>query len=90
MNDIETRLQAIEERNVRVEMDKAWEVSFTRRLSIALVTYFTASLFLWLIGVGYPLLGALVPTGGYLLSTLSLPWIKNHWTSSMSKNRKVS
>lgn len=79
MANIEDRLEQIEQRNSRVEIDKAWETSLTRRLSIAVLTYFTASLFLWLIGVGYPLLSALVPTGGYLLSTLSLPWIKRLW-----------
>ncbi len=79
MADLESRLQAIEQRNRRVEAEKAWETSLIRRASIALLTYFTASLFLWLIGVIFPLLGALVPTGGYLLSTLSLPWVKEHW-----------
>jgi hypothetical protein len=79
MNDFENRLQAIEQRNIRVEMDKAWEKSLTRRLSIALLTYITASLFLWLIDVSFPLLSSLVPTGGYLLSTLSMPWIKKRW-----------
>jgi hypothetical protein len=86
MDNIETRLQAIDERNRRVEMDKAWETSLTRRLVIALLTYLTASLFLWLVHVAFPLLSALVPTGGYLLSTLSLPWIKKHWLRSVSGN----
>lgn len=42
MTDFEYRLQAIEQRNFRVETDKAWETSLTRRLSIVLLTYFTA------------------------------------------------
>lgn len=79
MIDFERRLEAIEQRNIRVETDKAWETSLTRRVSIALLTYLTASLFLWLINISLPLLSALVPTGGYLLSTLSLPWIKQQW-----------
>jgi preprotein translocase subunit SecF len=79
MPDIEDRLRQIEQRNVRVQVDKAWETSMTRRLFIASLTYLTASLFLWMIGVVFSLLSALVPTGGYLLSTLSLPWIKQQW-----------
>lgn len=85
MSDIEDRLEQIEQRNARVEIDKAWETSLTRRLSIALLTYITASLFLWLIDVAFPLLSALVPTGGYALSTLSMPWIKKRWISSRNK-----
>ncbi len=87
MADLESRLQAFEQRNVRVEMDKAWETSLTRRLSIVLLTYLTTSLFLWLIDVPFPPLSALVPTGGYLLSTLSLPWIKKLWIGSISRDK---
>ena len=62
-----------------MEADKAWELSLTRRAFIALITYLTASLFLWLVGIDSPFLGALVPTVGYMLSTLSLSWIKAWW-----------
>ena len=72
-------LQNIEERNKRVEMDKAWETSFTRRGFIAGVTYIIAVWFMWTIGVENAYLGALVPTGGYLLSTLSLSFLKKRW-----------
>lgn len=75
-------MQSIEEilkRNSRVELDKAWEVSRTRRGVIAGITYLTATTFLFLIGNNLPFINALVPTGGYLLSTLSLPFIKNWW-----------
>lgn len=73
------QIAAIHARNKRVEADKAWETSLTRRGSIMLVTYATACLFLWLTDDANPPLHALVPTGGYLLSTLSLPWIKRAW-----------
>ncbi len=79
MATIEERIQAIEARNMNVSTNKAWETSMTRRLSIAVITYLTACLFLWLINVAYPFINALVPTGGYLLSTLSLPWFKEQW-----------
>ena len=66
-------------RNARVEADKAWEISLTRRLVIALITYGVAVIFMKRIGVAEPWLNALVPTGGYALSTLSLPFIKAWW-----------
>ncbi len=80
-SDLEQRLQAIEQRNLRVDMEKAWEVSVVRRTWIMGMTYLTATVFLWITGNPYPLLNALVPTGGYLLSTLSLPWIKARWAA---------
>ncbi|HLC67018.1 MAG TPA: hypothetical protein VJK52_05255 [Candidatus Nanoarchaeia archaeon] len=72
-------LRAIHERNRRVEADKAWEVSKTRRAIIALMTYFVVVLFLWLIHAPRPWLNALVPAFGYLLSTLTLPMMKKWW-----------
>jgi hypothetical protein len=75
-------MQSVEEilsRNSRVETDKAWETSKTRRAVVAGITYVVAIFFLWRIGVSEPLINALVPTGGYLLSTLSLSFIKKQW-----------
>lgn len=76
-------LQAIQQRNTRVEADKAWETSFTRRAFIALATYIIAAFYMDYAGLGNPLLGAFVPTGGYLLSTLSLPFVKNFWLNTL-------
>lgn len=36
---LEKRITAIEVRNKRVELDKAWEISIVRRLSITMLTY---------------------------------------------------
>ncbi|MFT7507755.1 MAG: hypothetical protein ACI92I_000923 [Acidimicrobiales bacterium] len=66
-------------RNHRVELDKAWEGSKTRRGIIAGVTYIVAAAFMKSIGVDAFLLNALVPTGGYLFSTLSLAIVKDWW-----------
>ncbi len=78
-------LEQIEERNRRVEADKAWETSKTRRAVIALITYTIAALFMYRIGIDNHLVNALVPTGGYLLSTLSLPFVKGWWLKSLQK-----
>jgi hypothetical protein len=72
-------IEDILKRNARVELDKAWETSLTRRLVIAFITYLTAATFLKLIHNEAPLINAFVPVGGYLLSTLSLPFLKDLW-----------
>jgi len=81
MQSVEDILQ----RNSKVEADKAWETSNTRRGIIVLVTYTVASIFMWQIGVDEPMINALVPTGGYLLSTLSLPIVKRWWIKKYEK-----
>jgi hypothetical protein len=78
-DDLQATLAAILERNARVEQDKAWEGSWARRCTIALLTYATSAAFLWFTTSANPLLGALFPPTGYLLSTLSLPFIRRWW-----------
>jgi len=78
---IEERIASIEERNVRVQMDKAWETSITRRAVISVMTYLTVGIFMTVNNFLHPWITAIVPVFGYLLSTLSLPWIKQYWLS---------
>jgi hypothetical protein len=80
--DAERRLQAIENRNKRVEADKAWERSFTRVSVIALITYIAAMIFLLSVRLPYPFLNALVPAMGYILSMQSLPIVKRRWLAT--------
>lgn len=86
MADLERALQEIKERNARVELQKAWEGSLTRRAFIATVTYLVAYLYMrYGLNVAAPHLDALVPTGGYLLSTFSLPVIRIWWGEKIYK-----
>lgn len=77
--DLEQRVQALEERNKRVEADKAWEVSNLRTLMIAVITYVIAALVMKVISVNEPWLNALIPTLGYLLSRVSLRVVEKWW-----------
>ena len=77
--NIEEEILQIKQRNQKVEQDKAWERSWTRRIFISAVTYLTASVWLVMINDTMPLLKALVPVAGYVLSTLSLPPLKRWW-----------
>ena len=79
MANSDTDIQMILERNKRVEIDKAWEVSLTRRGFIALLTYASTALRFWINDLTIPFLQALIPAAAYLISTLSLPWLKKRW-----------
>lgn len=77
--NVEQELQEIKERNLRVEADKAWETSISRKILLAVVTYSVASAVFWVIGVSNFYLSAVIPTLGFLLSTLTLPFVKKWW-----------
>jgi hypothetical protein len=83
MDELRQALLDIQERNARVEQQKAWEVSLTRRLFIAAMTYTVAYLYMrYGLEVTRPHLDAFVPTGGYLLSTYSLPFVREWWSKT--------
>lgn len=79
MNDLETRVAAIEARNKKVEQDKAWEISWTRRISIAVLTYAVIVAYLFVINNDNPWINAAVPAVGFMLSTLAMGWVKGIW-----------
>jgi hypothetical protein len=83
--DFEQRIQKIEERNLRVEADKAWETSAFRKVLILVITYVVASTALYTIGVPSFYLSAIIPTLGFLLSTLTIPIIKKWWIANHFK-----
>lgn len=77
---LEERVAAIEKRNSAVERDKAWETSIIRRLLIVGLTYVVAYTYLRMIENDEPFLNAVVPAGGYMLSTLVMQSVKDWWT----------
>lgn len=81
-------IERIQERNSRVEADKAWETSAVRIGSIAFITYIFAAILMHMIGVTNYLLSALVPVLGFVLSTQSLPFLKRWWLKQYF-NRKL-
>lgn len=83
LEKLEQEINKIKERNTKVEADKAWETSFFRKTLIAILTYFVIVLFFYFADLPKPFINAIVPTLGFVLSTLSVPvfkkvWIK-HW-----------
>lgn len=77
--DFEKEIKKIQERNKRVELDKAWETSKTRKISIAILTYFVMVLVMYSLNMDNPFIGAIIPTLGFTLSTFSLDFIKAFW-----------
>lgn len=84
---IKQQLEEIQKRNIRVEKDKAWETSLTRKISIMVLTYFVVVLFFWISWLGNPFINAIVPTMWFMLSTFSLPLFKSIWLKYLYKNK---
>ncbi|MEK6958640.1 MAG: hypothetical protein AABW59_01200 [archaeon] len=83
--NVKKEIVSIKERNARVEMDKAWETSKTRKVAIAVLTYFVVVLFFFAAGLPSPFVNALVPSAAFVLSTLSLPYFKEVWQKRIYK-----
>ncbi len=78
-------IREIKERNARVEADKNWEISKTRRAIIGVSIYLVAVFLFYNIKTPNPWLDALVPSCAYLLSTLTLPFFKQWWLKTLYK-----
>lgn len=78
--NIEQELENIKKRNKRVELDKSWETSWTRKICIMILTYVIVVIYSYLIKRhDNILLSSLVPVIGFALSTLSLKYIRKIW-----------
>lgn len=85
VHDLEKRLEEIEDRNQRVEIDKAWETSWSRKILLMAFTYLAVGLYMNAINVPSPWLNAIIPSIGFLLSTLTLSYFKKLWTNFYNK-----
>lgn len=83
---LEERIKKIEERNKRVDLDKSWETSWTRKLCICILTYIIVVIYSYLVrNYNNIFLSSLVPVIGFTLSTLSLKLIRKLWESFILK-----
>ena len=79
LENLEERILKIEKRNKEVELNKSWEISWTRKLLLVIFTYLSIALYLKFIVNIDPWVNAIVPAIGFLLSTLTLPYFKTLW-----------
>lgn len=86
--ELEKRIFEIEKRNKKVENDKAWETSLSRKLLLILFTYLTIALYMKFVLNTNPWLNAIIPALGFYLSTLSLPFFKKIWDTYCYKKGK--
>ena len=78
--ELENEIVKIKERNKRVELDKVWETSWTRKICICILTYIVVIIYSHLINkISNIWLSSLVPVIGFYLSTVSLKLVRNIW-----------
>ncbi|MDD5146561.1 MAG: hypothetical protein PHN39_02375 [Candidatus Pacebacteria bacterium] len=85
LEEVKKEIEQIKIRNQKVELDKAWETSYSRRILLMIFTYLAIGLYLRAINVGRPWFNAIVPAVGFLLSTLTLPLFKDIWNRYIFK-----
>lgn len=82
MSDLEfikQEIQDIKQRNKRVELDKAWEVSLARKIIILILTYFIVLIIFITAQIPRPFINSVVPTAAFAISTSSLSFFKKFW-----------
>lgn len=79
IEELKQEISKLKERNKKVDANKAWETSMSRKLLLVIITYILAALTLITIKNDSPWTNALIPTLGFYLSTLTLPFVKNIW-----------
>ena len=80
MEELKKELDEIKLRNKRVELDKKWETSTTRKVCIAILTYIVVIVYSSIISkTSNVFLSSLVPVIGFTLSTLSLKAVRKVW-----------
>ena len=78
--DLNKEIEEIKKRNKRVELDKAWETSWTRKICICILTYIVVVMYSYMVrNYNNIFLSSLVPVIGFTLSTLSLNYIRKIW-----------
>ena len=78
--NLEEEILKIKERTKKVELDKAWETSWTRKICIMVLTYIVVIIYSYVIEeFDNIFLSSLVPVIGFTLSTLSLKLVRKVW-----------
>ena len=84
--DFEKEINNIKERNKRVELDKRWETCLTRKICIMILTYLVVLLYSFIVKKFDSIFfSSIVPVIGFLLSTLSLRFIRKIWEKRIIK-----
>jgi deoxyadenosine/deoxycytidine kinase len=85
LEELEKRISQIESRNRKVEQDKEWETSYTRRVILIIFTYLSIGIYLQALNIENAWANAIVPSLAFWLSTLTLPYFKRFWERYIHK-----
>ena len=85
IQELKLEIKKIKERNQRVEEDKAWEISRTRKIIIFVFTYIVIVIFFLCAGLPKPFINAIVPAVAFMVSTLTIPFVKKVWKKHIHK-----
>ncbi|MDD5148471.1 MAG: hypothetical protein PHH08_03325 [Candidatus ainarchaeum sp.] len=85
IEELRNEIKKLHERNSRVEADKAWETSWTRKIVIFALTYCAISIYFFAAGLPAPLVNSFVPALAFVISTLSMPFFKKQWIKNFYK-----
>jgi F0F1-type ATP synthase assembly protein I len=88
MIGIEKEIEKIKERNAKVEADKAWELSNTRRIVIGASIYVLAAIIFFAIRAPDPFINALIPAIGFVLSTATFSIFRDFWVKNIYSKRR--
>lgn len=87
LKEIEKEIEQIKQRNKKVELDKKWETSYTRKICICILTYIVVIIYSYVIRkYDNIFLSSLVPVIGFTLSNLSLNFVRKVWESKIRNN----
>lgn len=83
--ELENEIIKIKQRNKKVELDKKWETSWTRKICICILTYIVVIIYSYIVrNYDNIFLSSLVPVIGFTLSTLSLRYIRKIWENKFN------
>ena len=86
IEELKKEIENIKQRNKRVELDKKWETSWTRKICIMILTYIVVIIYSYVIwNIDNIFLSSLVPVIGFTLSTLSLRLIRKMWEKQIKQ-----
>ena len=80
IKELENEVNKIIERNKVVELNKKWETCWTRKICICILTYAIVIIYSYIVrNYDNIFLSSLVPVIGFMLSTLSLKFVRQIW-----------
>lgn len=84
LKNLTNEILKINKRNKKVELDKKWETSTTRKVFICILTYIIVLIYSYLVkNYNSIFLTSIVPVIGF---TLSLKYIRKIWERKLNKN----